>query len=145
MVTENSISLVAVAVAHSVNTITWFHDTHFFYCCYNCFRCHCCHEWVLYGNNTKIMKSMPLPSQCQQVFTAHSHCGDNNIFIIILVSSWNGFEPFCNDNGNRKNGYPDNRWWCSHCDGSGKQKRFYLTCRHSVNEPLLCEHLHLVQ
>ena len=34
--------------------------------------------------------------------------------------------------------YHGNRWWCSHCDGSGKQKKidFICCCHHSVNEPL---------
>ena len=36
--------------------------------------------------------------------------------------------PKYDDNGNSKykNGYCGNKWWGSHSDGNGKQKRFYL-------------------
>ena len=43
----------------SVNTVTRFHDTHFFRCC-------CRHEWVLnlFMTATATTQKMPLPSQC---------------------------------------------------------------------------------
>ena len=70
---------------HNVNTPIGHHDTHFCHC-------HCRHKWVLNpfidgkGNDTKIMKIMALPSQCERALMQCSHWVA--AMAMVLVPMW---------------------------------------------------------
>ena len=80
------------------------------------------------GNDIKIMKIVPLLSQCEWVLRLVSTVTTTTTESIFFIQCHceMGSAPNCNGNGNGKNGYHCSRLWCSYCDCKGKQNWLVL-------------------